>query len=132
MTLQCGAGRVTWRSPYGGLRLVFPPPVRSHHFEVCFKATALLATAKFSSEKGDNELNFLAVLESSPSRRVTSLDDEVCLRSSRHRAVTVYIEAERVGASPALGRVTIDYDVDRVVDHIDSDIDDNMDGERNH
>lgn len=117
---------MTWRYPYGAVRLTLQLGSRNSPFEACFIAQSFSTFAKISLESvvdGEQLLEPLAFLDAKHPRTPR----EICVRSSTGQAVTLYLESETDQDSRTIGQVELEYDLQRSYERLMPE--DNMEGE---
>ena len=115
--VTCDEGHVSWRNPYGALRVALSPYTVAvdRTFQLCFRATAHFNVGKISVEQEGiqgGELRPLVLLtESQP-----SMAREYCLRRG-HAPVILYLEAVPRGVNGlTIGQIELDYDMEYLSD----------------
>lgn len=126
--LTCYDGHISWRNPYGALRITLSPDtIVKRPFRLCFKATAHFNIGKISVEEDGTrggELRPLVLLsESQP-----GMQREYCLLPTI-APVILYVEAVATGLNGlTIGHIELDYDMEYLTRRSPAPIDD-MEGE---
>ena len=106
----CSEGVVTWKRPYGAIRVTFTlASTFSHAIKTCFKARSYYTIVKMYLEENDRKYNLrtLYTLDKGETMR-----REICICSDLG-SVTLYIETLSDIDTMVYGQMQLDYDIKR-------------------